>query len=167
MLFVRNKVSCLIILCGLFLQSCSFTQLYNEKVQKDLGDIFVSTIPNRDGQILRNHLRYLLEGYETADNPRYNLMIDLSIVESNIGVNRTGVTVRKNKVALAKLVLKDKQTQKTLHTSTIKAQNSYVVRNTQFFSNPITEDFATKQALELLAQFIQADLAMYFSRNEN
>ena len=94
-------------------------------------------------------------------------MIDLTITESSIGVNRTGVTVRKNKVALAQLILKDKKTQETLHRSTVKAQNSYVVRSTQFYSNPITEDYATKQALELLAQFIQADLAMYFSKNEN
>ena len=94
-------------------------------------------------------------------------MIDLTITESNIGINRTGVTVRKNKVALAKLVLKDRRTQETVYTSNAKSQNSYVVQNTQFYSNPITEDYATKQALELLAQFIQADLAMYFSKNEN
>lgn len=167
MLSVRNKLSCLIILFGVLLQSCSFGPLYDEEVQKDLGSIFVSTIPNRDGQILRNRLRYLLEGYETSEKSRYNLMIDLTITESNIGINRTGVTVRKNKVALAKLVLKDKRTQETVYTSNVKSQNSYVVRNTQFYSNPITEDYATKQTLELLAQFIQADLAMYFSKNEN
>lgn len=167
MLSVRNQLSCLIVLFGLILQSCSFGPLYDKKVQQSLGSIFVSTIPNRDGQILRNQLRYLLEGYQTSEKTRYNLMIDLSITESNIGVNRTGVTVRKNKVALAKLVLKDRLTQETVYSSRVKSQNSYVVRNRQFYSNPITEDHATKQALELLAQFIQADLAMYFSKNEN
>ena len=167
MLSVRNKFSCLLVLFGLVLQSCSFGTLYDERVQKNLGSIFVSTIPNRDGQILRNQLRYLLEGYKTSEKSRYNLMIDLSITESNIGVNRTGVTVRKNKVALAKLVLKDKRTQETVYKSRVKSQNSYVVRNTQFYSNPITQEHATKQALELLAQFIQADLAMYFSKNED
>ena len=162
----RNKIS--IIMGAVFvLSGCTFNNLYDEAMDEKMSQVFIATIPDRNGQILRNRLRYLMEGHGFAKKPVYTLAIDLSIKETDLGVSRTGVTNRKNQIATANIVLKHRGTQKKLYTSKVEVENPYVIQQSQFYANPVTEEHIAEQSLELLAQLIKTDLAIYFRKNEN
>lgn len=149
------------------LTSCTFAPLYNEATEQKLSEVFVATIPDREGQLLRNKLRFLMENHGDDCRAKYTLNIKLSTLDRALGINRSGTITRKNRIITATFDLVDREKQVPVYRSSAKVENPYVIQQSQFYSNPITEEHATQESLELLAQLIKAELAMHFSRNED
>lgn len=156
------KSSLLII--SLLVSACTFQPLYSEENVEDLSHIKVATIPEREGQLLRNELIDLF--VFNANNPKktYLLIVEPAYSTKDIGVRRDATTSRKESIVSAVIKLKDLTTKHIVYTSTLSAQNSYVVGSTNFFANVITEQEADKQTFRNLAKLIQLDVATYFAK---
>lgn len=163
---VRNKINVMVGAAFLF-SGCTFDNLYDEAMDEKMSQVFVATIPDRSGQILRNRLRYLMEGHGFAQKPVYTLTINLNIRETDLGVSRKGVTTRKNQIVTATFTLKHRETQRKVYSSKATVENPYIIQKSQFYANPVTENHVAEQSIELLAQLIKTDLAIYFRKNEN
>jgi hypothetical protein len=116
--------------------------------------IKISTIQERDGQILRNYLVDLLTPEGPPQCPKYVLDISLTDVITNIGVNKDETASRKNATMTALLTLRDSKTNKVVYAHTTKAINSFAIISQNYFSDLTSEEYAKKEALRLLAEKI-------------
>ena len=164
---IKLCINLIIISLLVVIPGCKIEALYNARVQKQLSQIFIQAIPNREGQILREELIYLMSEYNNNKYLIYNLNIKLTIKEYNIGRDRNNINIRKNKILQAKIVLVKRKSLKKIYTNVINCQNSFIKNNIKNYSSKINKDYNTKKAIKHLAQLIKKDIAIYFSQNEN
>ena len=153
-----------LIVLKLLVSACTFQPLYTENNVDDLTHVKVATIPEREGQLLRNELIDLFVFNASTSKRTYLLIVEPTYSTKDIGVRRDATTSRKESIVSAVIKLKDLSTKKIVHTSTLSAQNSYVVGSRNFFANVITEQEADKQTYRNLAKLIQLDVATYFAK---
>lgn len=136
--------------------ACGFQPLYTpiRGTNHVAAPIKIATIPDRDGQILRNYLVDLLTPEGPPQKPLYILQIELTDAIANIGVNKDETTSRKNAIMTAVLTLRDAKTYGVVYTHRAKAINSFSVISENYFSDLTTEEYAKKEALRLLAEKI-------------
>ena len=130
--------------------------------------IKISTIKNREGQILRNYLVDRLTPEGAPQKPQYILNISLTEEITDIGIHKDETASRKNATMTAVLTLKDPKTNAIVYIHTTKAINSFAVINQNYFSDLTTEEYAKKEALRLLAEKISILVITYIdSKNES
>lgn len=147
------------------LSACGFTPVYGDKsLPSSIGTIEVKTIPNRDGQIVRNHLidRLYKDGYPT--NPDYFLTVS-SIKERiiEIGIDIDDEASRAQLRQEATVTLTDAKTNKSVLTRTVRATSGYNILLGQF-TTFVTEENARNQALKVVAEDILTQLELYFNQ---
>jgi len=154
-----------LILALLVVCACGFTPVYGTKSPSaDLSSIFVDTIANREGQIVRNHLidRLYQDGYPS--NTDYTLMIapiTENIVE--IGIDRDDEASRAQLRQKTTLQLKDVKTNSIVLNRTVRATSGYNILTGQF-TTYVTEDDARAQTLKALSNNIITQLELYFKK---
>jgi len=160
-----------LILCLCFLlTACGFRPLHVpiEGTTCVAVPVKISTIKDRDGQILRNYLVDLLTPSGAPQNPQYILDITITDVFADIGVNKDE-TVRRKKVTItANISLRDAKTNKVVYTHSALAINSFNILSQDYFSDLVAEEYAKKEALRLLAEKITLLLTTFIAnKNES
>ncbi len=155
-----------------FLSACGFHPVYGVNkytsvgVEEHLALINIGTIPNREGQYLRNALidRFYRDGQPT--NPQYDLSIQ-PVEERLIGlsITKNADTTRGQLRLKSRFHLKDKKTGEALLSRKLHAITSYNILSSNF-STRVSEDNARQNALDDLARQIEQQLALYFKREQ-
>jgi len=154
-----------ILVVVLLITACGFTPTYGTKTtSSDLNAIKIDTIPDRNGQVVRNFLidRFYDNGYPI--NARYNLSVS-SISESiiEIGIDQDDEASRAQLRQKANMRLMDIETNKVVLERTIRATSGYNILAGQF-TTFVTEQDARQQALRALSDNITTQLEIYFTR---
>ena len=155
----------LVLITLLILGACGFSPVYsNKSVETNLSHIEISIIPNREGQIVRNHLIDRLYGDGYPVNAEYRL--DVSGITENIveiGIDKDDEASRAQLRQSATFTLTDLQTQKPVLKRTVRATSGYNILAGQF-TTFVTEADARTQALNAIANEIITQLELYFNR---
>lgn len=158
-------------LCLCFLlTACGFRPLYmSQEESSGLSyPIKIASIPNRDGQLLRNYLVELLTPAGPPLKPKYILEIKLTDSITGIGVNKDETTSRKQAILVANIILKDYKNNKVVYTHSTNAINSFSVLSQNYYADLVAEKDAKHEAIRLLAEKIKLLLATYIDTlNEN
>jgi len=155
----------LVLLSVFCLSACGFTPVYGTKtVSSDIAAVDIAVIPNRSGQIVRNHLidHFYPSGYPA--NPAYRLSvspIEETIVE--IGIDKDDEASRAQLRQHAVMRLTDLTTNQAVLTRTVRATSGYNILAGQF-TTFVTENDAREQALNALSDNIITQLELYFRR---
>ena len=166
-----KKILCCIIACAsLLLTACGFTPLYGKGgeqgagVQEKFQQVRITNIPDRQGQILRNDLVDRLYHNGTPAEPVYELSI-ASIQQHSTALDITpdSSSTRSELRLLTTLKLKEISTGKTLMSRELIAVASYDVLGNEY-TTLVTQESVRDNALNDLAQQIETQLALYFSR---
>lgn len=149
----------------LMLTACGFTPVYGDKsLSLSIASIDIQTIPNRDGQIVRNHLidQLYKDGYPSK--PDYKLTIS-PIQESTveIGIDRDDEVSRAQLRQETSMILTNIKTNKPVLKRTIRATSGYNILTGQF-TTYVTEEDARNQALKALSDNIITQLELYFNQ---
>jgi LPS-assembly lipoprotein len=158
----------LVVLLGV-LTGCGFEPLYQtashtSKFHEQLAAIKIEGIPDREGQILRNHLLDLLTPQGQPTHPRYRLAVALDIQKASMTLRRDGTTARYMVTLNATMTLKDAEGKKTLYQEILKVPNAYNMGDTSAasaYAATQAEKDAIEKALRLLAEDMTAVLGMY------
>lgn len=153
------------------LTACGFTPVYgtannppSQTVSAQMSQIYIDNIPNRSGQILRNHLidQFYRDGRPA--NAAYQLSVqDLHEQTIDLDVTKTSDSTRAQLRIDAVMTLIDKNTGKTLLTRNLRTITSYNILGSEFATR-ITENDARENALKALAEQIEIQLGLYFNR---
>lgn len=156
------------------LSACGFEPLYGPQssqrpeVCEQLAQIKVVRIPDREGQILRNHLIDILSPNGQPVFPAACLAVQLTNTKVDVNVRRDGTAMRYKVTLVANITLCDPETNQVFYTDKATVVNAYYIGgNTavEAYSTVISERDAVKRALKLLAEDIQLLLASYYKQN--
>ncbi len=158
----------------LLLTACGFEPVYGtlgqdesaaqETVESTLAQISIGTIPDREGQYLRNALidRFYRHGrpaetiYALALAPIEERLTDLDITKSS---DATRGQLRLE----TEIKLIDKKTGVTVMERELRSITSYNILGSEF-TNRVSEDNARLNALDDLARQIELQVSLYFKR---
>jgi LPS-assembly lipoprotein len=108
----RARYFCLLssVFC-LLLAACGFSPIYmshgsNEPVAKALNNVEIASIPDRQGQMLRNHLIDRMYTSGRPAHPVATLEVKLRSTETDVGTQKDATTVRRELSLWADYVLK-------------------------------------------------------------
>lgn len=143
--------------------ACGFSPVYGTKsVSQSFSNIDVAIIPNREGQMLRNHLIDVLYGSGYPARPDYQLII--SPIKENIfeiGIDRDDEASRAQLRLSANMKLRDLNDNKVVLNRTVRTTTGYNILVGQF-TTYITENDAREQSLKALSDNIVTQLELYF-----
>ena len=163
---MKSRALIIIAVMSLTLAACGFSPVYKSTsgVQQGLEKIYISTIPNRDGQFLRNKL--LDSFYQSYDekNAAYVLKItDLTTKKTDLDITKSADATRAQLRVRARLLLIDKQSKEVLISRQITSITSYNILGSQFTTR-VSEQTARENALIDLSEQIQRNVTLYFKR---
>lgn len=157
-----------------FVGGCGFEPLYGPcagtrdlGIESALAGIEIKNLPEREGQILHNHLLDKLNPSGSPLDPQAHLEVNLSLEKHSISLRKDGTTQRFNMVATAHLTLRDKDNKKILYTDTIKRTASFSLGEATAafgYSSTISEADAKRRTLLLVAEDMQVMLATYYKK---
>ena len=161
----------LALITALFVAGCGFSPMYgsmsnaqNTAAERQLSNIGIEIIPNREGQFLRNALmdRFYRGGNPT--NPAYVLKISrINESISDFDITIESEATRRQLRLTTNLNLVDSNTSETVLQRPLEAITSHNVLESEF-STLVTEQSAREAALNDLARQIERQLTLYFSR---
>lgn len=155
-------------LLALALAGCGFRPLYGAGVPSAevvalLGDIRVTELDDRLGQIVRNELLDLVTPLGEPRTPRYVLRVDLKEQKEGLAIERDATITRFNFTLTVDYTLEDSVARRQVNKGTVRATAAYnVVRNE--FTNVIAQRDAEARAARVVAEEIKTRLSIYFSR---
>lgn len=161
----------------LTLAGCGFKPLYgpvngNDEVivSTSLAAINVAQIPDRSGQVLRNHLLEILAvGAPQKTAKKYELDIEISETKRSLGFRRDKTPRRAEIIFAIHFKLYARKTRQLLTSGKLQNIASYSIGSSSdfaSFSAIISEETARKRTLEAIAQDIKLQLAHFFSAAE-
>jgi LPS-assembly lipoprotein len=154
------------ILALLQLTACGFQPLYASREKGSLPDalnqVFVASIPERSGQILRNHLIDRLYDRGTPEKPDYDLAIGLRAQEINLGVRLDATSARTRYDLDADYRLTRRSDGQTILSGTARSSVNYARFEAQYATLTARED-ATERALREVGEQIVNRLALHFA----
>jgi len=155
--------------CVLTLLGCGFKPVYmanssGQAMVQDFSNIYISNIPNRSGQYLRNQLIDRLYTKGIPQQPRYNLSVSpVKESISKLGIRKDATATHAQMSLKVDIVLKDKQTGNVLLERSIRSVNSFNILESQF-TTAVTEQDARERALNEMSDTITTELSLYFKR---
>jgi len=149
----------------LFLSACGFSPVYGDRtVQSDLAEIVVSNIPNRSGQIVRNHLIDTLYRNGAPINAQYELIIAPIIeTEVEIGIDQDDEASRAQLRLRTLMQIRDVSNNTIILTRSVRATTGYNILDGQF-TTFVTKADARNNALRVLSDNIITQLELHFRR---
>jgi len=150
-------------------QGCGFQPVYNSGDQEsfpEFAQIIINPIPNRNGQILRNHLLFALNPTGRKLKPVYNLNIKLSESTTSLAVRKSAFATRANLTVSTKFNLNRIKDNKSLYSGTSNITVSYNILDTEYATLAVKKNAVTRGLLEV-SQSIHNQLGFYFSRIHN
>jgi hypothetical protein len=145
------------------LGACGFRPLYgaNGLNEESLNTIWIETITNAEGITLRNHLMDLFYLDGKPKQPLYTLSINLNQRSRQLGIKKDDTATRAQLIYTANYTLYDRETLEALHGGEAQVIASYNILDNQF-TTTVSQEAATKNALQLLAEKMRTRLALYF-----
>lgn len=164
----------IILMASLCVASCGFEPLYGPysrieapEVENHLAQISIAPLPERTGQILRNHLLDKLNPSGEPAQPKAHLEIDVNLAKHSTSLRRDGTTQRFNMVATAHITLRDQDNKKILYKDTLKRTASFSIGDAtaEFgYASTVSEGDAKKRTLLLIAEDLHLMLATYYKK---
>ena len=158
----------------LVLASCGFEPLYGPQSHQDgvgvesrLASIKIAHMPERTGQIFRNHLLDKLNPSGEPRDPQAYLDVSFDMVKTSTSMRRDGTVQRFNITATATVILRDSYNRKVLYTDVIKRTTSFAIGDVtaEFaYAGTISEKDAKRRVLLLLADDLHLMLATYYKK---
>lgn len=124
----------------------------------------ISLIPDRDGQILRNHLLDRLTPRGEPIDPKYRLDIKLKDSKTPLTVRKDGTASRYKLSVVAEIKLYDLAEDKVVYEDSAQSISSYTIGEVSAqaaYSTLVSENDARERALEAVADSIKMLLAAY------
>lgn len=154
---------------SLSLGACGFKPLYghqgndanNSPTNLALAQIDVKPIEDRSGQKMRTALQRRLSPKNQAAS-KYQLAIKLSESVEDLAIDRTAFATRANLSLTAEYRLVRNADGLQMNTGNLTAVTSYNILTSDFATHAARTD-ARNRAIEVLADDIQARLALYFA----
>ena len=152
------------------LSGCGFHPLYQTTGRVDapgaLGQIFVDTIPNRPGQLLRQALQERLDGAGSGARKRYELSVSYAIETDAISIQPDNSSTRNRLVGRVTWTLHSDNPQAPIVTSGFaRSLDGNNVINEQFFYVDLAAGAAQARLAENLADQVTQQLATYFEQH--
>lgn len=153
------------------LTSCGFSPLYGKHTGADYGNenlleyVYIDSIPNKQGQVLRNALIDRFYPHGRPVDPTYILKItDLETRRSDLDITQTSDTTREQIRLKADMSLVDKITGETVLKRRISSTASYNVLESEFTTR-VSRQEGEDNALLALANQIETHLSLYFQKH--
>ncbi|MGQ0675895.1 MAG: LPS assembly lipoprotein LptE [Rhodospirillales bacterium] len=150
---------------GAGLGGCGFHPLYGgdgaREASAELAAVHISTIPDRNGQMLHNLLLDRVNPQGRPGDPRYVLDIRLTESKANLGIIKDSSSTLAQIASTASYTLRDLKANKVLQTGRSRSVTSYNIVQSDFATlaaekdarartlRDIAEDVATKVAVFL------------------
>jgi LPS-assembly lipoprotein len=146
----------------LTLASCGFTPLYGSAAPRP--EVFVASIPDRDGQELRNLLIDRIYAHGVPQAAPYELRIEpLKISAADLGIQKDATVTRTEIEIGAHMTLVDTKTGATVLERHLRAVGGYDVLDEQY-ATLVTRRSVTDRVLAELADNVVTELSLYFSK---
>lgn len=157
------------ILSGVALSGCGFQPLYAPTTQANekLSQIKIKQIPDRMGQVLRNHLLDLLTPYGEPKNPEYILKVNIDEKRSDLALRKDATAKRAQLQYMAHVTLIHAVSHDAILSDKLDLMSGFSIgSHADFASIPalVSEEKARLRAMEILAQDIKSLLASYLIR---
>ena len=150
---------------ALLVAGCGFQPLYSLQHNQtaNLAAVYVSIIPNRSGQLLRQALQSRLEGSASGVAKRYTLDVGYAESVQGIGVQSDNSTTRNRDIGNAVWSLHSADSAGVqIAGGTVRTLDGYNIVDEQFFYADLSEEAAERRLAEALADQIVQGLAVYF-----
>lgn len=167
--FIRFPI--LLSAVALTLSGCGFRPVYgdysaaaeNPAGESVFSQIAIGIIPDREGQILRNHLIDRLYRGGTPSSPVATLRIsELNEVRTELDMTKSSEATRAQLRLKTTMTLVD-VSGKILMTRDLQTVTSYNVLGSEFATR-VTEDSARQSAIEDIARQIELNLSLYYNQ---
>ncbi|HBM90519.1 MAG TPA: hypothetical protein DD400_01380 [Rhodospirillaceae bacterium] len=151
----------------LLVTSCGFSPVYGPhkevktSVAKAMNNVAINNIPNRHGQILRNHLIDRLYTNGRPIKPTTQLHVNLTVSERNLGIQKDATASRSQLTIWAPYSLKNKRGQ-TLFEGKAHSVVSYSKLDAQY-GTVTAQRNAYARALREISEQIVNRLSLYFA----
>jgi LPS-assembly lipoprotein len=149
------------------LSGCGFHPLYGGGATRTarLAGIYVDTIPNRAGQLLRLALQSRLEG--STDDMAKQFTLGVSYYENiqGLGVQSDNSTTRARDVGTAVWSLRAAGQTDQLAGGTVRSLDGYNIIDEQFFYADLSQDAVEHRLASALADQIVTGIAVYFDKH--
>ena len=151
---------------ALSLGACGFRPLYGvgttpEGVSTYFTQVYVETIPGRQGVHLRNQLMDELTPAGTPSGAAYRLAIKLEDIKEGLAIQENTQITRYNYTLIARYELRDAVSGEVLDHGTARAIAAYNVANSQFATQSAERD-AQERAAREVGEDIRLRLGLYF-----
>ena len=151
----------------LLLTACGFQPLYGERQGAPavaLKSIEIATIPDRQGQILRNQLELLLNPSGTPAQNSYRLSVSLATSGAEALIRQDETATRLDQTVTADYALTSLQDQRVVTRGRARSVNSFDVVESDHATLNAERD-ALEGNLRRIAHSIQTQLAVFFERD--
>ena len=161
------------LICAAVTASCGFHPVYGVNkytavgVEEYLSQTAISSIPDREGQYLRNALidRFYRSGRPAS--PQYTLNVaPITEISRDLDITIDSDTTRGQLVLTTSISLQNNQTRENVLDRNLRSVVSYNIIDSQF-ANRVSEQNTRENALNDLARQIEEQLAFYFKRQKN
>lgn len=162
MMSVRVVFCCVMIF---LLPSCSINSLYGQEsgnTTQDLHNIYVATIEDRQGQILRNKLIQLLQPNGPAKEMKYALKVSLKNTVAQLGILKDATSSLTQFNYHVTFDLIDRCSREVCFSGYTEMTAYYHTIPTSPFSTLTESEFAKKAVIIRLAYDIRRKIAAYF-----
>lgn len=160
----------LFLACVLLVLSGCSTSVSWKLAEKQLGQIFVESIPERQGQLFRQWIRQRLGTFSSGTSSRYTLKVDIQESEDTLsmGTDGRGAMYRITTTVAYRLI--DAGTQKVVTENRLSSVGSYFVlsRETEtpegaaYYSTCVSKDFTRQVNLHNLVELLVNELLSFF-----
>jgi LPS-assembly lipoprotein len=156
----------------LALAACGFSPMYGgqagSQASAQLDQVFVSNIPERQGQILRESLETQLHVSGAPVTELYALKVNYSIATTAIGMLADTATTRNRLTATANWTLTPiGDPGKILVSGTATAMNAENIIDQQYFALTLENDAVNRQLADQVSTQITNQIAAWFRTHPN
>jgi len=150
--------------------TCGFEPLYGQRgggdsVVSHIAAIEVVAIPDRLGQMVRNHLRNGLTPYGAPDTPRYRLHVTLRKIEEGIAFQKDDAVTRFNVILFASYDLVEVATGGRVIRGLVRSIAAYNVVRSDYATIAAARD-AEARVAEGVSDEIQTRIAIDLTRRQ-
>lgn len=163
----KTVAAALLVGASLALAACGFRPLYGERSAAsvsapELAAVQIDTIPNREGQIVRNSLLDKMRPRGGAQKELYRLSIALSVGRESFGIRADDTATRSSMTMVASYTLSDIATGQALLSASSRAVSSYNILDSDF-ATYISENDAMRRTAVNLSEEIKTRIAIFLS----
>ena len=166
----RAAVLSALLAVGAGLAGCGFHPLYKDdggrEASAELAAVHISTIPDRNGQILHNYLLDKINPQGRPADPRYVLDIKLVETKANLGIIKDSSSTLAQIANVATYTVRDLKTKAPLQSGRSRSVASYNIVQSDFATLASEKD-ARERSLRDIAEDITTKVAVFLSSRKD